>query len=182
MKFKVLFFCVALAFISFNAISQETFPASWQGNYRGELQIYGVDSVAMNVVMQLDINKKTDSIYQWKISYNLKDKEDIRDYDLLLVNTKNGIYKIDEKNTIVIDSYFKSNIFTSFFKVMDTFIVATYTKKEDSIIFEIISADGKNITSTGDSEFEGETIPKVDSYMVNGRQKAILIKQKLSSN
>ena len=182
MKLKIVFSFLALAFVSFKAISQGSFPASWQGKYKGELQIYGVDSVAMQVAMQLNINKKTDSIYQWKITYNLNGKEDIRDYDLKLVNTKKGIYKIDEKNTIVLDAYLKGTIFISFFKVMDSFIVATYAKKEDSIIFEIISVDGKNITSTGDNYFEGETIPKVDSYLVNGRQKAVLYQEKLSSN
>jgi len=101
---------------------------------------------------------------------------------LKLVDAKKGHYIIDEKNTIAIDSYFKTGIFTSFFKVMDSFIVSTYTKKEDSIIFEIISVDGKNSISTGNSEFEGKIIPEVNSYLVNGRQKAILIKQLLPSN
>ena len=64
-----------LAFISIKTISQETFPTSWEGNYKGELQIYGVDSIAMRVTMKLDIQKKTDSIYQWKITYDLKDKK-----------------------------------------------------------------------------------------------------------
>jgi hypothetical protein len=94
-----------------------------------------------------------------------------------LIDTKKGHYVIDEENTIVIDSYFKTNIFTSFFEVQDSFIVSTYTKKENSIIFEIISADGKKITSSGNKVFEGETIPKVNSYLVNGRQKAVLLKQ-----
>jgi len=182
MKLKVLVACLVFVFLSFNGFSQESFPASWEGNYKGELQIYGVDSIAMRVTMKLDIEKKTDSIYQWKITYDLKGKEDIRDYELKLVDAKKGHYIIDEKNTIAIDSYFKTGIFTSFFKVMDSFIVSTYTKKEDSIIFEIISVDGKNSISTGNSEFEGKIIPEVNSYLVNGRQKAILIKQLLPSN
>ncbi|REE79810.1 hypothetical protein BX611_2706 [Lutibacter oceani] len=176
MKLKVLFSCLYLIIISFNGFSQELFPASWEGNYKGELQIYGVDSIAMRVTMQLDIAKKTDSLYQWKITYNLKGKEDIRNYELKVVDVKNGHYIIDEKNSIAIDSYFKTGIFTSFFKVMDSFIVSTYTKKENLIIFEIISADGKNSTSTGNTSYEGETIPEVNSYLVNGRQKAILKK------
>lgn len=177
MKFKVFFSCLILVFLSFKSIAQESFPASWVGNYKGELEIYGVDSIAMRVVMKLDIKKKSDSIFQWKITYNIKAKEDVRDYVLKLVDAKKGHYIIDENNTIKIDSYFKTNIFTSFFEVQGSFIVSTYIKKENSIIFEIISADGKRITSTGNKNFNGETIPKVNSYFVNGRQKAVLLKQ-----
>lgn len=177
MKLKVFFSCLILVLLGFKGYSQESFPASWEGNYKGELEIYGVDSIAMKIVMKLDIKKKSDSIYKWKISYDLKGKDDVRDYVLKLIDAKKGHYVIDEKNTIEIDSYFKTNILTSFFKVMNSYIVATYAKKEDSIIFEIISADGKNINSTGNTDFKGKTIPKVDSYFVNGRQKAVLIKQ-----
>jgi len=57
-------------------MAQETFPKSWEGNYKGELQIYGVDSVRMKLTMKLDIVKKGDSIYQWKIAYEFNGKED----------------------------------------------------------------------------------------------------------
>ncbi len=177
MKLKVFFSCLVLVFLSFKSLSQESFPVSWEGNYKGDLEIYGVDSIAMRVTMKLAIKKKSDSIFQWKITYDFKGKEDVRDYVLNLIDAKKGYYVIDEKNTIVIDSYFKTNIFTSFFEVQDSFLVSTYTKKENSIIFEIISADGKKITSSGNKLFEGETIPKVNSYLVNGRQKAVLLKQ-----
>ncbi|MFK5957808.1 MAG: hypothetical protein QM495_02945 [Lutibacter sp.] len=155
-------------------MAQETFPTSWEGNYKGELQIYGVDSVKMKVVMKLDILQKTDSIYQWKITYDYKGKEDIRDYELVLIDKSKGIYKIDEKNTIVIDSYYRIGIFTSFFEVMDSFIISTYTKNREGIIFEIIATAGKNPSITGNSKFKEETIPEVKSYLVNGRQQAIL--------
>lgn len=177
MKLKVFFSCLVLVFLNFKSWSQESFPASWEGNYKGDLEIYGVDSIAMRVTMILNIKKKSDSIFKWKITYNFKGKVDVRDYILKLIDAKNGHYTIDEKNTIVIDSYFRANILTSFFEVQDSFIVSTYSRKGNSIIFEIISANGKKRTSSGNKLFEGETIPKVNSYLVNGRQKAVLIKQ-----
>ncbi len=173
---------VVFFLLSLNVVAQETFPKSWEGYYKGELQIFGVDSVQMKLEMKLDILQKSDSIYQWKITYDFKGKEDIRDYELLLVDKTKGIYKIDKKNTIVIDSYYKTEIFTSFFEVMDSFIISTYTKENKDIIFEIIAADGKTPASTGNSKFKDEDIPEVKSYLVNSRQKAILKKYQLPSN
>jgi len=167
---------IVFFFLSLNLVAQESFPSTWEGNYKGELQIFGVDSIRMKLTMKLNIAKKTDSIYQWKITYDFKGKEDIRDYELVLVDNAKGIYKIDEKNSIVIDSYYKTGIFTSFFEVMDSFIISTYTKSEAAIIFEIIAANGKNPSLTGSTKFNEEDIPEVKSYLVNGRQKAVLKK------
>lgn len=165
-----------LFLLSLNLVAQETFPKSWEGNYKGELQIFGVDYIRMKLEMKLDILQKSDSIYQWKITYNFKGKEDIRDYELVIVDRKSGVYKIDEKNTIVIDSYYKTKIFTSFFEVNNSFIISTYTKNKEDIVFEIIAANGKDPTITGNSKFNKEDIPEVKSYLVNGKQKAILKK------
>ena len=173
---------IAFIFLSVNIFSQESFPKSWEGNYQGELQIYGVDSVAMKLKMKLDIKQKTDSIYQWKITYDFRGKVDVRNYELVIVNQKKGIYKIDEKNTIVIDSYFKTDIFTSFFEVMNSYIISTYTKVNDTIEFEIISGDGKKPSISGNSKADNEDIPEVKSYLVNGRQKAVLKKRKSLSD
>lgn len=162
--------------LSSHLFSQTAFPKSWEGNYKGELQIFGVDSARIKLPMKLDILQKSDSVYQFKISYDFKGKEDIRDYELKIVDAKSGKYVIDEKNTIVIEAYYKMGILTSFFEVMDSYIISTYTKMNDDLIFEIISADGKNPKSSGNAKFESEDIPEVKSYLVNGRQKAVLIK------
>ena len=178
--YKLILFTFLIG--SFNMLAQESFPKSWEGKYSGNLEIYGVDSVAMKLKMKLDISKKTDSIYQWKIMYDFKGKVDIRDYELVVVDTKRGIYKIDEKNSIEIGSYYKSGIFTSFFEVMNSFIISTYSKVEDNIVFEIISGDGKNTSVSGNTKLKNEDIPEVTSYLVNGRQKAVLKRISALSN
>ena len=82
----------------------------------------------------------------------------------------------------MINSYYKTGIFTRFFEVMDSFIISTYTKNKEDIIFEIIAADVKNPSITGNSKFNNEDIPEVKTFLVNGRQKAILKKITLTSN
>lgn len=168
--------CLVFLLLSSNLFSQTAFPKSWEGNYKGELQIFGVDSVKMKLLMKLDILQKSDSVYQFKISYDFKGQEEIRDYELKIVDDKSGKYMIDEKNTIEIEAYYKMGILTSFFEVMDSYIISTYTKMNEDLIFEIISADGKNPNSSGNEKFESEDIPEVKSYLVNGRQKAVLRK------
>lgn len=176
MKNTLKLIVIVCTLFSLNSFSQESFPKSWVGKYNGELEIFGVDSIKMKLKMKLDIFQKTDSVYLWKMTYVFRGKEDIRDYELIVVDKKKGIYKIDEKNSIVINSYLKSNILTSFFEVSKSFIISTYTKVNNTIEFEIISGDGKNPVISGNSNVNNEDIPEVKSYFVNGRQKAILKK------
>ena len=158
--------------------AQQSFPDSWLGKYKGDLMIYGVDSVKMKVEMNLDILKTaSDSIYNWTLSYDLNGKKDIREYSLVVVDKQKGHYQIDERNSIILDGYLHNNkVFTSFFEVSKSFIIATYTKKENAVLFEIISGDGKSSNTTGNTKQGDEKIPEVLSYLVNGRQKAVLRK------
>ncbi len=177
MKFLVktlLFFILSIATIN----AQDTFPESWIGNYKGDLLIYSVDSIKMNVQMELKIAKtEKDSIFDWTIIYDLKEKKDTRTYSLVIVDREKGLYQIDERNSIIIDAYLHNqNVFTSFFKVEKSFIIATYTKEKDTLIFEIISGKSEPVSSTGKTKFKEEDIPEVNTYPINGRQKAILVK------
>ncbi len=178
MKLYIKLFVLFYIGINFISNAQTIFPESWIGNYKGNLSIYGVDSVKMNLKMELKIDKTAkDSIYNWTIIYDFKGKKDVRAYELIIIDRKKGLYKIDEKNSIVIKAYLhNSKVFTSFFKVSESFIVATYTKVDDILIFEIISSKSDPVSITGNTTKDEEEIPQVDSYAVNGRQKAILKK------
>lgn len=178
MKFYIKLFFLFYTGIIFTSHAQESFPESWLGKYQGDLMIYGVDSVKMKINMKLDIVKTAnDSIYDWTITYNFKGSNDVRAYSLVVVDKEKGHYVIDEKNSILIDSYLSNNtVLTSFFKVMESYIISTYTKNKNIIVFEIISSKSSPVSSTGNTTVNKEDIPQVDSYGVNGRQKAILKK------
>jgi hypothetical protein len=177
MKLFVKICCFLVFILSLSTQAQETFPKSWEGSYEGKLEIYKVNGIAMAPTMKFEIAQKTDSIYTWKMTYILNGKEDVRDYELILKDTEKGIYTIDEKNTILIDSYYRNGILTSFFEVMDSFII-TSTQKLNSgeLMFEIIAAQSKNSNKSGNKKYQGQQIPEVTSYLVNGRQKALLKK------
>ena len=174
---SIIFLPFFLCTLFSGLFAQEEFPKSWTGIYKGDLHIYGVDSVRMNVPMELTISPTArDSVYEWKIIYTMAGKEDLRAYELKILDAQKGHYLIDEKNSIVLDAYLRANIFTSFFDVSGAFIIATYTKEGNTIIFEIISAVTESVNTSGNIKSDDENIPEVHSYHVNGRQRAILKK------
>ena len=167
----ILILCLSL---SLNGFSQNnSFPNSFVGEWNGNLEIMGVDSVSMDIEMSLSIQPtENDSIYKWEMTYVLYDSiQDVRPYELILIDKSKGLYAIDEKNSIVMDAYYKNNTLTSFFSVMESFILFSYTLEGDSITVDVFSAPTESITLTG-----GEEIPEVNSFKITGRQSAVLVK------
>ena len=172
------FVLISALFFLFQSIllAQNNFPKSWVGSYRGQLHLYTIDSIAMRVDMKLDIAQTmNDSIFQWKMTYIFNGNEDVRDYQLKLVDASKGHYMVDENNSILIDAYYRNGILTSFFEVEKSFIISEYKKVGAEIHFDIISAKNSPNLS-GNQQVNGETIPEVLSFPVNGRQEAVLIK------
>ena len=98
--------------------------------------------------------------------------------ELIVVNREKGLYRIDEKNSIVIEAYLRNNrVLTSFFKVSESFIIATYTKENENLIFEIISAKSDPASITGNTKSGEEEIQEITTFPINGRQKAIMEKK-----
>ena len=166
-------------FLPLFSVAQSSFPENWLGSYKGELFIFAVDSVKMKLQMELKIDRtQLDSIYDWQMTYDHKGKRDIRPYSLVVVNPEKGHYKIDERNSIVIDSYlFNDSILISYFMVEESVIIVSYEKQDDNLIFELISSKSVAVSITGDQIVHEEKISKVETYPVVGRQRAVLIKQ-----
>lgn len=176
---KLVYIILAVFFCGFgNVFAQEGFPRSWIGNYKGSLEIYGIDSVKMKANMELKIAATAnDSIYDWHISYELNGKKDLRNYSLRLVDKKKGHYCIDEKNSIVLDSFlYNRDNLSSVFSVENNMIMVKYSFESDHIIFELWSVDQQKKNMTGKGVFDGNVVPEVSSYTINGQQRAILKK------
>lgn len=177
MKHSKIWVGIVLLLCTSISAAQDRFPDSWTGDYEGELQIFGLDSISMRATMKLNILKKKDSVYQWKITYEMNGNADVRDYELHIEDVQKGLYIIDELNTILIDGYYRSGYFSSIFEVMNSVIVSSYSKVEEGILFEIIAGNIKSPRISGNEKFNNEDIPEVKSYAVPGRQKALLYKQ-----
>lgn len=159
--------------LSFNAFSQQKFPESWLGNWKGDLEIYTPDgSVKQSIPMEIHISKlSSEKKWQWKIVYNTTD---IRNYELVEVDAAKGRYYIDEKNNILIDVTVFGNKTFSCFEVQNFTIFDTHTLINDTIIFELNTSQSKDTRISGDGT---EEIPTVRSFPQIGYQKAILKKQ-----
>ena len=55
----------------------------------------GVDKALMELTMKLDIQKKNDSVHSWVITDAGPQGEDIRNYELKLLDAQSGHYVID---------------------------------------------------------------------------------------
>jgi len=156
---------------------KNSFPNSFVGHWKGDIEILGIDSTLRTIPMALNIKKTNDNlIYKWEIVYHLNDStKDVRTYSLIVVDSLKGEYVIDEKNGIVMESYYKNNTFTSFFTVMENFILFSYILTENTIIIDVFSAPTKAVNFSGGTTVNGEEIPKVESFLINGRQHGVLI-------
>ncbi len=155
----------------------ETFPQSWLGEYAGTLVISKAQGVVQEVPMRLII-KPTDSsnTVTWNIIYGADSTKGLRGYVLRTVDSKKGLYLLDEKNSIAIESYLIGNKLFNSYSVEGNAMITTTEKMGDSLVFEIIFGKEAPISTTGGEKVKEENIPVVKTFPVLLNQKAILKK------
>lgn len=151
-------------------IAQAQIQDNWLGNYKGDLTSINNAGKKMTYAMEIIFAKETDSTWQWTIVYGEGNKRQERPYKLIL--KPNGMYEIDEQNSIVLSNALIGNRFISVFEVQGNLIHVTYTFKSKKIYFELISSS--NMCETGGEVTENkDTIPFVNSYVIVAYQHAI---------
>jgi len=172
-KLKIYFlFLWAVFCFAGKSSAQSEFPAGWLGEWKGKLIIYSENKVKSEVAMELHImNTDTDGHWKWTIVYGTCEMRQERPYELILVDNEKGKYKMDEKNSIIIDITYANNTFYSTLNVEKNLLTAIYRLEDKKIYFELISSDMKSPLVTGQ---EGDDISIVESYPVNVTQKAVL--------
>jgi hypothetical protein len=118
-----------------------------------------------------------DSVHEWNLMYVFKGKEkkDKRPYELRLLNRKTGEVEIDEKNSIKLNGKYFNDKFVFLFELEQVKILTQYTLQKNAIIMEHITFPQKFIESGGTIQ-GNDTIPKVKSIPVSGRQMAVMKK------
>jgi hypothetical protein len=156
------------------------FPASWAGNWTGTLQVYNGKGMLQSVAMTVEVAKldtSTQGRYTFGLIYGSKD-QDWRPYELVPVNPAKGIWKVDEKNSIAMESYYYGNKLMCWFVVQGSRVLCTYEKTSDKeMVFEVMSGAEKAASTTGNSTHQGEAIPEVLTYPIATFQRAILHRQ-----
>ena len=157
-----------------------SFPESFVGNWKGTLIWNRPGKQPQQFVMRLNIQPADSGKYTWQIIYGDDNpstslKVDNRPYMLLPVDTAKGHWQIDERNSIMLDSYFIGNTFTSVFSVSGNTIVSKYELTAEGMMVSFTTYPTKPITTTGGTSNE---IPPVDSYKVAGLQQGLLKREK----
>ncbi len=149
------------------------FPDDWVGDWEGRVAARFPGGRSNEFAMRLEVHP-TESAdrFAWRIIYGEGEQRQVRDYELVVVDADKGHYRVDEKNSIVIDSYYIADALHCAFKVNDALITLTYTMHGDDLVFSLISC---NVGSPIQSGAEGD-IPEVLTYPVQVSQLAVLKK------
>lgn len=171
---------IALLFFQYTLSAQNTdstaFPASWSGVWAGTLDIFGPKGKAQSVPMEVEVFRLDTSKqgrYAFTLMYGSRDK-DYRPYELVPVAPEKGLWRVDEKNSIVMESYLRGPVLLCWFVVQGSRILTTYEKTGDTLIFEVISGNETPVSTTGNTKQGEEDIPEVKSYPVGVFQRAVL--------
>ena len=150
------------------------FPKSWVGTWRGASANITPEGRHVDFGMELTIEPIAGSDrFTWKIVYiDPEGTRQVRPYELVTVDASKGHYQVDERSSIVIDSYLVDNVFCSVFAVQSTVIAASYRVSGDRMLVQLISVNGTNPIGSG-----GENgVPRVNSHVVTGVQRATLLR------
>ena len=174
---RIVIIAAVLASVSVAAQSK-SFPESWAGNWKGELNWYKTgtqEPKKINMELRIQAIHTPDSLnaWTWQIIYG-SETEDNRPYKLVQKDTAGIHWAIDENDGIVLDQYWVGNKFSGAFTVQNSTIINSYWMEKNKLIVEFYNVSAKPVATTGKGT---EDSPKVDSYKVGSYQKAILTRQ-----
>lgn len=157
--------------------NNQDFPATWQGEWQGELIISRDTGIVQRLPMILRILPQADGRFSYTIVYGEDTAENTRPYFLETVDSAKGHYVTNEENGILLDDFLINGKLYSRFEVMGTLLLATLEEQNGTLIYEIIAGPLAPLRTTGDTIVDKEEIPPVDSYQINVQQRAVLEKR-----
>ncbi len=173
-KMRKLLGIVPLVVCSFNVIAQAqptTFPGSFIGHWKGNLQWIRIGQPTQTFAMQLKV-LPMDSLgfFTWQIIYGEQGKDN-RPYLLKPVDSAKGHWQIDENNGIVLDNYVFDNCLKGVFSVSGNTISNSYCLQNGLLKVEFTSVKlaNKKVSGKGTGD-----VPLVESYPLSSYQVGVL--------
>jgi hypothetical protein len=173
MQSKIIGTTFFLFILSFGSYSQ--LPQEWIGHYVGELTSVNLQGKTSNYHMELKLNERKDSTYNFTIIYGEDSTRQERAYQLIPDGSNHFV--LDEKNGILISMSLGNERLVSLFEVQENFLHVSYIFTENGLRFELTSSKPAGITG-GTTTDSHEEIPLVTAYKTIAFQSAILKKQK----
>lgn len=163
---QVLVFFILLSFSPFLVAQTGDFPKSWEGNWKGEINIFSANANHL-VPVSLAIHPVDSARWSWILHYEAPHQSP-RKYELV---KEKETWKIDEKNGIVLPQQFIGGRMVSSFSVGGNLLICYYWLEKNALHMEIHAvaqnASGKSISNT-------EQVFEVSNHFVGSFQKAIL--------
>lgn len=166
-------------FLSAQKVENSDFPAGWAGTWHGTLEIFNGSGKVQSVPMWVElhpIDTSSTGRYTFGLVYGSKE-QDWRPYELVPVEPQRGVWKVDEKNGITMESYLYGPKLLCWFTVQNNRILCTYEKQGDDMIFEVYSGMETAVSTTGNGTHNGEAIPEVKTFPFSVFQRAVLKKE-----
>ncbi len=171
------FYCLLSPTLTAQTRDTLPFPASWEGDWQGTLDIYNARGKVQSVNMQVEIHRidtSTTGRYTFGLVYGSKE-QDWRPYELVPVAPEKGLWRVDEKNSILMESYLYGPKLLCWFTVSGNRILCTYEKRgADEMLFEVYSGSETPVSTTGNTKQGEEEIPEVKTFPFAVFQRAIL--------
>lgn len=155
----------------------------WIGEWEGTLEIWKGKQRLQEVpaYMKISPSDSSRSLLWTTVFGEQSGKQTTKPYELKAIDEEQGLYLLDEHNSILLESYWIKDKLVSWYEVSGNLILASYRMSEaDQILLEIIAGKAEPVSVTGGREVDGETIPEVRTFPVSVIQTALFkrIKEK----
>ena len=166
----LFFFSASVSF------AQTAFPASWVGDWLGNLEIFTATGKVQEISMELHIHPldTLPGAFSFQIVYGEDKVTGNRPYELVTVDAAKGLYLMDEKNSIKMEAYYLNGKLIQWFEVDGTLLYTTTELIGEELHWEIVSGSSTPVSTTGSQQVDGEDIPPVKTYPVGAMQRARL--------
>lgn len=170
-KMKNTFVLLILALLCQTELysQQVRFPDDYLGLWKGTLLIQPSGST-VNMSLQIGPAISGDSVYAYTLTYHGSKGDDVRAYEIRVLDQQRGLYEVDEKNSIRLPETLLGNKLISLFSVDGSSLLISLELHADEIIFEVYAWPEKASQTGGGND----DTPEVKTYMANGYQRAVL--------
>lgn len=146
----------------------------WLGTWSGTATNHRPDGSSFDFPMTLAIAPIDDAPdrYTWTITYGEGERQQVRPYELVVIDSAVGRYAIDEKNSIVLDTVLLDGALYSQFEIEGVRLttVNRLGPGPDEMICEILTTSTEAASITGNSQ----GVPPVGLFPPRSLQRAVL--------
>ena len=161
----ITFILVTLPYV----YSQNKFPESWLGTYKGDMHILRANSEKIDTVDVIFEFLATKHAKKWtyRMTYKSAKYGDIvKDYELIKPDSlAKNIYLLDEKDGIYIEDVLIGNCLYSVFSVAGNRLSSVLRKEGDELFFEIFSSKDESTLVSKNKAEKPENVFEVKSFM-----------------